>query len=60
MLLTVANWHHMEVSITLDYQDNIKDFKLHRMFERFPWKLQNYIKFKRGWSKSQFAVPYID
>jgi hypothetical protein len=32
LLLTVANWHHMEISITLDYQDNIRDFKLHRMF----------------------------
>lgn len=30
------------------------------MFERIPWTLINYVKMKRAWNASQFAVPYVD
>lgn len=61
LILSVANWHHMEVMLTLDYNDNILFFKLERLFERFPWKLENYFKYKKGrMYETYFAVPYID
>ena len=44
----------------MDRTDNIKQAKILRMFERIPWTLGNYFKLKREWTKSQFAVPYIN
>lgn len=61
LLLTVQNWHHMEIMLTLDHQDEILGHKVERLFERFPWTLQNYFKYKRGRTYSTFfAVPYVD
>lgn len=61
LLLSVANWHHMEVMITLSPNDDVLAFKLERLFERFPWTLGNYLKYKRGRSyDTYFAVPYLD
>ncbi len=59
-MFTVANWHHFELMLTVDKWDNIKTSKVLRMFERIPWTLGNYVRIKRGWSASQFAVPYVD
>jgi hypothetical protein len=61
LLLSVANWHHMEIMLTLNHNDDLLSFKLERLFERFPWTLGNYLKYKRGKSyETYFAVPYID
>jgi len=61
LLLSVANWHHMELMITLNHNDDILAFKLERLFERFPWKLGNYLKYKLGRSyETYFAVPYVN
>jgi hypothetical protein len=61
LLLSVANWHHMELMIQLDHQDSVLTYKVERLFERFPWELQNYFKYKRTRSyATYFAVPYID
>ena len=60
LLFTVSNWHHFELMLTVDKWDNIKTSKVLRMFERIPWALSNYVRIKRGWRASQFAVPYID
>lgn len=47
--------------MTLDYGDNVRGFKLERLFERFPWQLENYFKYKRGHMyETLFAVPYVD
>lgn len=61
LLLSVANWHHMELMITLNHNDDILGSKLERVFERFPWTLGNYLKYRRGRSyDTYFAVPYLD
>jgi hypothetical protein len=61
LLLSVANWHHIELMITLNHNDDLLAFKLERVFERFPWTLGNYLKYKRGRNyDTYFAVPYID
>ena len=61
LLLSAQNWHHMEIIITLDHNDEIKETKIERLFERFPWTLQNYFKYKQGSSYSTFfGVPYVD
>lgn len=47
--------------ITLNANDDLLAFKLERLFERFPWTLGNYLKYKRGRSyETYFAVPYVD
>lgn len=47
--------------LTLNQNDDVFSFKLERLFERFPWELQNYFKFKQGRQYDTiFAVPYID
>lgn len=51
----------MEIKVLLNHNDDILEFKLERLFERFPWELQNYFKYKRGrLYETYFAVPYID
>lgn len=61
LLLSVANWHHIELMITLNSNDDVLAFKLERLFERFPWTLGNYLKYKRGRSyETYFAVPYVN
>lgn len=60
LLFTIANWHHLELLLVMDRTDNIKLSKVLRLFERIPWELGNYFRLKRGWEKSQFAVPYVD
>lgn len=51
----------MEVMLTLNQNDDILAFKVERLFERFPWKLGNYFKYKKGRSyDTYFAVPYVD
>jgi hypothetical protein len=61
LLLSVANWHHMELMITLSHNDDLLAFKLERVFERFPWTLGNYLKYKQGRNyDTYFAVPYLD
>lgn len=61
LLLSVANWHHMELLITLNQNDDILAFKLERLFERFPWQLGNYLEFKQGrFYNTLFAVPYVN
>ncbi len=44
----------------MDRTDNVKQARILRMFERIPWELGNYMKLRRSWTKSQFAVPYIN
>lgn len=47
--------------IKLDQNDDVLEFKLERLFERFPWELRNFFRFKRARDLSTyFAVPYID
>jgi hypothetical protein len=61
LLLSVGNWHHMELMITFAKNDDIINFKLERLFERFPWELGNYLKYRRGrMYETYFAVPYIN
>lgn len=60
LLFTIANWHHIEVLLVLDRNDNIQQGKILRMFERIPWELGNYVKIRRHWQRSQFAVPYVN
>ncbi len=62
LLLTVLNWHHMELQLTLTHTDDIVGFKLERLFERYPWgKPQNYFKYRRGrMYETYFAIPYIN
>lgn len=61
LLITTANWHHMELKVKVDRTDTILDTKLVRMFERIPgWTLKNYFRLRRDWEKSQFAVPYVN
>lgn len=60
LLLTVANWHHIEVSITLSARgDTLFNLQLVRLFERYPWTLKSYVKFKPG-RNGFFAVPYYN
>lgn len=61
--MTVKNWHHIEIEITLDSRNNVLFFELTRLFERIPYpaELQNYLKVKKGsLNASYFAVPYIN
>ena len=47
--------------LTLNQNDDILGFKVERLFERFPWKLGNYLKYKQGRNyDTYFAVPYVD
>lgn len=46
--------------LTVDRHDSIRAIKLLRMFERIPWELGNYFRLRRGWDRSQFAVPYVN
>jgi hypothetical protein len=60
LLLTVANWHHIEVQVTLNHRgDTLMDLRLLRLYERYPWTLKSYIKFKPG-QNGFFAVPYYN
>jgi len=60
LLLTVANWHHIEVSITISARgDTLYSLKLLRLFERYPWTLKSYVKIKPG-RNGFFAVPYYN
>lgn len=46
--------------ISLASDDKIEFFKLIRLFERFPWELKNYIRYKRTASyETNFAVSYV-
>ena len=60
-LLTVKNWHHLEVMITYNSFYDLTAFELIRLYERvpYPWELTNYIKVKKGsLDASYFAVSY--
>lgn len=60
LLLTVANWHHIEVQITLSVAgDSLLDLRLLRLYERYPWALKTYVKYKPG-RNGFFAVPYFN
>lgn len=51
----------MELKVTVDRTDMVRDVKLIRMFERVPgWTLKNYFRMRRDWQKSQFAIPYVN
>jgi hypothetical protein len=50
----------MELVIDVEADDSVKHVHLLRMFERVTWQLKNYFRFRRGFDKSQFAVPYIN
>ena len=51
----------MELMLELDHHDEILSYKVERLFERFPWTLQNYFKYRKGRGYSTFfAVPYVD
>ena len=60
-LLTVKNWHHLEVMITFDSDYDLNAFELVRLYERvpYPWELTNYLKIKKGsLDASYFGVSY--
>lgn len=60
ILLTVANWHHIEVQLTVNSRgDTLYNLQLVRLFERYPWTLKSYVKFKPG-RNGFFAVPYYN
>ena len=59
----MKNWHHLEMVITLDSENNVLFSELVRLYERvaYPAELQNYLKVKKGsLNASYFAVPYIN
>lgn len=55
-VLTVANWHHIEVEIRMDDRHQTYP-KLIRLYERYPWTLENDLKHKDD-EISFFAVTY--
>jgi hypothetical protein len=60
LLLTVANWHHIEVQVTLNTRgDALMSLSLVRLYERYPWTLKGYVKYKPG-RNGFFAVPYYN
>lgn len=56
VLLTVSNWHHIEFQIRMD-SNNVATARLERLYERYPWRLENYLKHKDH-DMNFFAVPY--
>ena len=62
-LLTVKNWHHLEIMTKFDTEYELLSFELIRLYERvpYPWQLTNYIKIRLGaLNASYFAVAYRD
>lgn len=60
LLLTVANWHHIEAMVTLSYEgDTVHGLSIARLFERYPWTLKPYVKHKPG-RNGFFAVAYYN
>jgi hypothetical protein len=51
----------MEISVTLDKTDEVLSFGLTRLFKRYFWDLENYVKYRPGFfNDSYFAVPYLN
>lgn len=61
ILLTVRNWHHIELMIVFDAEYDLMQFQLTRIYERvpYPWELTNFIRLRKGsLNASYFAVSY--
>lgn len=62
-ILTVKNWHHLELYFEFDADYDLLSFELVRLYERvpYPWELTNYIRLREGYlNASYFAVNYRD
>lgn len=61
LLLTVRNWHHIELMFEFDEDYDLLSFQLVRLYERvnYPWELTNYIRLRKGsLNGSYFALSY--
>ncbi len=45
VVITVSNWHHIETEIRMT-RDHQASAKLVRLYERYPWRLDNHLKHK--------------